>query len=148
MDELKEAISLGFQEMALRLQAMEPRRAEAQQPPEESNKVAVQRIEIHCTGCHQKSEEVDSTTQRPGSKGRERLCRIEDDDYNQGRGSKGRGRLRRMTEDPRAWMAKGQGKGAEARKMGQRPRFTAMVARNTLRQQGQDAGNDADEQRC
>ena len=45
-------------------------------------------------------------------------------------------------------MAKGQGKGAEARKMGQRPRFTAMVARNTLRQQGQDAGNDADEQRC
>ena len=32
--------------------------------------------------------------------------------------------------------------------MGIQPRFTAMVARNTLRQQGQDAGNDADEQRC
>ena len=88
MDELKEAISLGFQEMALRLQAMEPRRAEAQQPPEESNKVAVQRIEIHCTGCHQKSEEVDSTTQRPGSIGREWLHRSEENDSTQNRAAK------------------------------------------------------------
>ena len=69
---------------------------------------------------------------------------MEDDDSNQEPASKGLGRLRRMNDDPRALMAKGQGKGAEARKMGQRPRFTAIVARNTLRQQGQDAGNDAE----
>ena len=72
------------------------------------------------------------------------MRRIEDHDRNHNPGSKGRGRLRRRSEDPRAWMARGQEEWAEARKMGIQPRFTAMVARDALRHDGQDAGREAE----